>query len=101
MTWKAVNRRGKPASKGLEPADLKQCQANPNLLTWSFMSFGPRPKPIRCYREPEVVVVQNRRGDDGKIGSMSLCFSCLVHYIAHFPEGHSKVNVIPRRGQQS
>lgn len=54
----------------LVPPDLVQCQAE--YTDWSFMTLGPR-QYFRCKNKPAFVVTENKPGEDGRIGSMSLC----------------------------
>lgn len=71
-----VNTKGQKAHPGLEPPDLNQCQARPNMVKWSPFTLGPKPEPIRCTNQPVFVAVENAPRADGKVGSMSLCLSC-------------------------
>ena len=64
----------------LEPVDLKRCQAEkPNGYT--FMTYGGQPGLVRCPNIPQFVVTEKAVGEDGQIGSMALCASCLA--VAH------------------
>ncbi len=91
---KYLNVHGDPADENTEPPDLHQCGAFPNMLNWSFMSLGPRPKPIRCENKPVCVVVENKKDDDGRIGSMSLCLSCLDKFRSKFAADFAHVTQI-------
>lgn len=60
----------------MDAPDLKQCQAEkPNGAT--FMTFGGVPKLVRCTAKPTVIITEAKAGSDGKVGSMSVCESCL------------------------
>ena len=59
----------------LVPPDRSRCQAEiPNKRT--FMSFGGRPGYNRCENKPEWIATEKEPGEDGLIGSMSLCTPC-------------------------
>jgi hypothetical protein len=85
--WATIkNKKGQLPHKSLIPADKERCQANPNVLGWSPMSFGPRPTPQRCTKKPVAIIVENVAGAGDKIGSMSLCESCLKLFQQLLPE---------------
>lgn len=56
------------------PPDFERCQANPNVLGWSFMSLGPMPVPVRCPNEAMYLVTAPEEFVDE--GSMTLCVEC-------------------------
>lgn len=56
----------------LEPVDLERCQCE-ETPAHSFMTFGPKPKTQRCDQKPVWVATENKPGEDGLMGSMSLC----------------------------
>ena len=60
----------------LIPPDFKQCQAYLNVARHTFMTLGPRPKPVRCSNAPVWLAVETKPGKDGLHGSMTLCQSC-------------------------
>ncbi len=60
----------------LDPPDPKQCQSlKPN--GYNAFTLGGKPGYARCEKKPSVIVTENQLGDDGLIGSMSLCADCL------------------------
>lgn len=59
----------------LIPPDLKRCQAEMSN-GYSFMTFGGVPGMVRCKNKPIVIIKDIVPGDDGLIGSMTLCASC-------------------------
>jgi hypothetical protein len=64
----------------LIPADLTRCQAEvPNGAT--FMSLGGVPRLERCHNAPTVIATEKRPGEDGLVGSMSLCARCQAQFI--------------------
>lgn len=70
----------------IEPPDLKVCQAiKPNGK--SFMSIGGKPGMIRCNNKPTVIATETKAGDDGFIGSMSLCDECMNVSLKQLPQG--------------
>jgi hypothetical protein len=67
-------------AKELEPPDLKRCQSE-KPSDGPFMMGGEIGDPrngylVRCRQEPAVVATENQPGDDGQVGSMSLCNDC-------------------------
>lgn len=59
----------------LIPPDLSCCQAEkPNNCT--IMSLGGKPSLVRCKNVPSYVATETVEGDDGLMGSMSLCSEC-------------------------
>lgn len=95
MTRNFYNDKGQTPDPTLEPADLEQCQCQPNMLSWSPFAFGPMPTPVRCTNKPVAVLVENKPARvDARIGSMSLCEECLPKHQKHFPPTHAKVNMI-------
>jgi hypothetical protein len=95
MWPKIVNAKGQEPNPALVPADVRRCQAYPNTLGWSFMTLGPKPKPIRCDAVPVCIVVEDEADEEG-IGSMSLCAKCLVLFKERVP--NKSVTVIMKKG---
>jgi len=94
---KCVNAKGQTPDPTLVPPDLKRCQVQPNMLSWSPFTLGPKPTPVRCTNVPHFVGVENKPAErDGRIGAMSLCGDCLVLYRKHFPPTHAKIHPIPK-----
>ena len=59
----------------LTPPDKKRCQAEkPNGYT--FMTLGGVPGLERCKNKPDFICTENKPGEDGQRGSMSLCIGC-------------------------
>jgi hypothetical protein len=64
----------------LTPPDKERCQADvPNGN--SFMTLGGRPGRVRCSNIPVVIAKENKAGEDGRKGSMSLCEGCSQVFI--------------------
>ncbi len=63
----------------LEPPDLKRCQVEWTKAT-PFRLGGPARTRYRCENAPVVIATEKRPGEDGKIGAMSLCAECQVHF---------------------
>lgn len=59
------------------PPDLGQCQAEKPDGN-SFMTLGGRPGLVRCTNPPTHLVTETAPGDDGRMGSMTLCDNCLI-----------------------
>jgi hypothetical protein len=68
----------------LIPPDRNRCQANHLEGCWPdaehFMIIGPR-ELVRCTNKPTVIVAETKPGQDGLIGSMSLCNECLARLV--------------------
>lgn len=91
MSNKQIASKKKP----LTPPDLKRCQSEkPNGHT--FMTLGGRPGMERCDRKPTVIVTENKSGEDGRKGSMSLCVGCLAQFRKQMPRGFATVKDIER-----
>lgn len=91
-----TNVKGQAADPTTAPPDLERCQACPNMLGWSPMTLGPKPKPIRCSNVPEHVAVENKPAADGRVGSMSLCRHCLALFKQHFQPTFAKIHPVTR-----
>jgi hypothetical protein len=78
----------------LIPPDHEQCQANPNVLTWTPFSLGPMPAPVRCTARPVWLASEVVPGADGLCGSMSLCDSC-ANLMLNFPDYQRRIQLIP------
>lgn len=50
----------------------------------------------RCDRKPTVIVTENKSGEDGRKGSMSLCVGCLAQFRKQMPRGFATVKDIER-----
>ena len=75
----------KKSKKPLTPPDKKQCQAEkPN--GYNFMTIGGVPGMERCKNKPLFIVTEAEPGEDGQIGSMSLCADCLVVFLRQMPD---------------
>jgi hypothetical protein len=71
-----ASRKRKPELQPLIPPDLERCQAEvPNDN--SFMTLGGRPGHVQCPNRPIVIAYEVAPGEDGRIGSMSLCGRCM------------------------
>jgi len=79
--------------KKLKPPDLTQCQAEkPNGCT--VMTLGGRPGLVRCQAAPGWIVTEKKPGEDGQIGSMSLCDDCLEVFLKQMPDGYAEIKRI-------
>ena len=88
------------SSDDLIPPDFEQCQAMlPQGPT--FMYLGPPPKPERCPNKPTMIATEKRPGKDGKIGSMSLCYSCYERFLKAFGPDHASVVPIVETTKES
>lgn len=75
-------------AKPLTPPDLKQCQAEkPNGV--NFMTLGGRREMIRCTKKPTVIAIENKPGEDGQIGKMSLCDDCVGAFMKQMPKDYA------------
>lgn len=61
-------------SKKLTPPDRKRCQSTYKL--GPFTMGGTIGKWIRCSNIPVVIIREREAGQDGMLGSMSLCAEC-------------------------
>jgi hypothetical protein len=59
----------------LEPPDLERCQALIHNGA-NFMTMGGRPAYNRCTKKPKFIATETSPGEDGRIGSMSVCEIC-------------------------
>lgn len=67
-------------NKELTPPDLKRCQAEmPNGAT--FMTVGGRPAMVRCTNVPTMLLTEKSPGEDGQIGSMTVCNDCFKVFV--------------------
>lgn len=85
----------------LTPPDYKQCQVyKPNGV--NFVTLGGSPKMIRCKNKPAYTATENAPGEDGKIGSMSLCPECADIMKQQCGEGFATLTPIikARRGRE-
>lgn len=81
--------------KPLIPPDTNQCQAEvPNGYT--FMTLGGRPGRDRCRNKPTMIATEVKPGEDGRIGSMSLCDRCFEVFQKQMPAGTATFERIPR-----
>ena len=84
--------------KPLEPVDLKRCQADvPGNGPFTMGGEIGNPKDgyrVRCKNEPTVIATENQPGEDGRIGSMSLCRDCVVAFIRLLGAGHATLRDI-------
>ena len=77
----------------LTPPDLKRCQAEkPNGV--NAFSHGGRPGLVRCSTRPTVVATEVKPGEDGQVGSMSLCADCLEVFQKQMGPGFATFSVI-------
>jgi hypothetical protein len=77
----------------LTPIDIKRCQAEvPNGN--SFMTLGGVPGHIRCTNVPTVIASENQPAEDGLMGSMSLCNSCLAKMKEQLGEDYATISTL-------
>lgn len=67
-------------SKALTPPDLERCQAEMSNGVNAF-TLGGRREMVRCSAKPTVLVKEKKPGEDGLLGSMTLCTSCLIQFM--------------------
>jgi hypothetical protein len=80
--------------KPLIPPDTVQCQAEkPN--GHSFMTIGGRPGLERCTNKPTMLVAEAHPGEDGRIGSMTLCDDCFAVFQKQQPAGFAIFKRLP------
>jgi len=78
----------------MTPPDLKRCQAE-HTNDDTFMTLGGRPgKMVRCESKPTVLATENKPGEDGEIGSMTLCTECFVQFVQRMPKDHASFKEI-------
>ena len=53
------------------------------------MTLGGSPRRVRCENAPSVIAIEKRPGDDGQIGSMSLCDDCKAVFIKQMGEDYA------------
>jgi len=77
----------------LIPPDTERCQAEkPNGVT--FMTLGGRQELVRCSSKPTVIITEDVPGEDGQMGSMSLCPECLLVFREQCPQMSVTVTLI-------
>jgi hypothetical protein len=77
----------------LTPVDLKQCQAEKPTGN-SFMTMGGVVGLERCTSKPAAIVVENKAGKDGQVGSMTVCFKCLEVFKKQLGPDYATVAII-------
>ena len=82
----------KPKRVKLTPVDKKQCQANIQIN--NFMSMGGFIRQERCKNLPLYIAKENKPGEDGRRGSMSLCDSCVDNLLRQFPVDYATLTLI-------
>jgi len=64
----------------LTPSDSRQCQAdvpgNGPFILGGEIGDPNNGYRIRCKNKPTVIATENQPGEDGLVGSMSLCGTC-------------------------
>ena len=91
--------KSEPKPKRIPP-DLKQCQAEvPNGYT--FMTLGGRPGRVRCSNKPVIIATEVEPGDDGQIGSMSLCSECFEVFQKQMGVGYATFKIIKKGNTNS
>ena len=60
----------------LEPPDLEQCQAERIVYRPCLIGGTPHQRE-RCKKIPQWLLIEKKAGEDGQIGSMAVCTSCL------------------------
>lgn len=84
-------------STTLTPPDLDRCQAEkPNRAT--ALTLGGRQRLVRCSERPTVIATENQAGEDGLIGSMSLCDDCSVELVRQLGPSFATLAPIKRDG---
>jgi hypothetical protein len=77
--------------QALVPPDLNRCQAT--MMSGSFMTLGPRHR-IQCDAVPSWIAIERGLGEDGQIGSMSLCNDCAKTCLKKFGKDRIKLRSI-------
>ncbi|KKM19829.1 hypothetical protein LCGC14_1651720 [marine sediment metagenome] len=72
----------------LEPADKERCQADKPNGQGPF-TLGGGHKMVRCTNKPSVIATENKPGEDGQKGSMSICTDCLTKFTKQMPQGYA------------
>ncbi len=84
--------------KPLEPVDRERCQADvpgPGPFTVGGEIGDPRNGyRVRCKNKPTVIATENQPGEDGRIGSMSLCRDCVVVFVRDLGVGYATLRDI-------
>ena len=84
----------------LKPTDKKRCQADvPG--SGPFTMGGEIGDPnngyrVRCKYSPVVIAVENQPGEDGLVGSMSLCNRCKEELIKQLGKNFASFKTIER-----
>lgn len=79
----------------IKPPDPKQCQAEkPNGCT--FLTLGGKPELVRCTNAPVAIATEKHPGDDGHIGSMSLCADCREVFIKQMGDDYATFEEIQK-----
>lgn len=78
-----------PLRGELIPPDFERCQTE---ITPAYNPFqlGPRPKAARCDFAPTHLLVE-LQSDDGQLGSMTVCDSCLARFKEVGPRDRVKI----------
>lgn len=76
----------------LELADIEQCQAERQV--GAFQLGGQIGKRIRCTNTPRYIARENKPGDDGLIGEMSLCDQCAEKMTIQLGKGFATLRLI-------
>lgn len=75
------------------PPDLDRCQAEKPNGEGPF-TLGGGHKMVRCENKPQFIVTEKAPGEDGLIGSMSLCAHCLTVFLKQMPADYGEVTEI-------
>lgn len=74
--------------KRMTPPDRSRCQAEKPNGAGPFTTGGI-PGHVRCEAKPTFIVMETAPGEDGQIGSMSLCDDCHQVFLNDMPEGYA------------
>ncbi len=80
--------------KPLDPPDRERCQGEWTKAT-PFRLGGPMKTRIRCDKVPLVIATEKRPGEDGQVGSMSLCGACKFEFERQFGHDFATYEALP------
>lgn len=83
-----------PRKGDLIPPDYTRCQTEITQPYNPFQLGGVRPKPQRCTAQPTHLLVETE-SDDGQLGQMTVCDSCLAKFREVGPT--NRVKILPIR----
>lgn len=79
----------------LVPPDLKRCQAFKSNGHNAF-TLGGKPELIRCKNKPFVIATEVKPGNDGVIGSMTVCKECFEAFQKQLGPGYATFKAVSK-----